>query len=242
MLTDTCKRQTGDRETLSSLIEHAWELSETDAIALQHQLAPEVVRADRFGDIRRVAGVDVAYDEQHGRQFAAAVVLDASSLDVVDHATARAPVQFPYIPGLFSFRELPAIGRAVQGLKSKPDLIVCDGHGVAHPRRFGLASHIGVWLNIPAIGCSKTRLLGDAEAPGLKRGEHAVLVDKGEVIGRVLRTQDNVKPLYVSIGHLISLPTACSWVLKLSPHYRLPETTRHADRMVRRLRARTKIY
>ncbi len=235
MLTDADKRPAEDLKTLSRLIAHSWKLSEADGIALQQRLAPEVIREDRLGDIRHVAGVDVAYNEKCRRQFAAAAVLDASSLDVVDCATVRESVQFPYLPGLFSFRELPAIGRALCGLKIKPDLIVCDGHGVAHPRRFGLASHLGVWFNIPTIGCGKTRLLGEAEAPGMKRGEHTALVDAGEVIGCVLRTQDNIKPLYVSIGHLISLPTACDWILRLSPHHRLPETTRQADGMVRRL-------
>ena len=218
---------------------HPWELNEADAIARQQCLASEVVREDRLGDIRYVAGVDAAYDEKYGQIYAAAVVLDAGSLEAVDCANTREAVQFPYVPGLFSFRELPAIGRAMERLKTRPDLIVCDGHGVAHPRRFGLACHLGVWLNIPTIGCAKTRLLGDAGAPGLKRGERTTLVDKGEVIGCVLRTQDNTKPLHVSIGHLISLPTACDWVLRLSPNHRLPETTRQADQMVRRLRART---
>jgi len=229
-------RQTKDRETLNRLIAHSWKLSEADAIALQQRLASEVIREDRFGHIRHVAGADVAYDEKHGRQYAAAVVLDAGSLEVVDCATARESVPVPYVPGLFSFRELPAIVRAIQGLKTKPDLIVCDGHGVAHPRRFGLASHLGVCLNIPTIGCGKTRLLGHAQTPGLKRGQRTALVHKGEVIGCVLRTRDNIKPLYVSIGHRISLQAACDWVLRLAPHYRLPETTRQADRMVRMLR------
>lgn len=186
-----------------------------------------------FNNIKYVAGVDVAYDEKIDKQIAAVVVLDPSTLEVFETSIAEDVTLFPYIPGLFSFRELPSIAKALSNLKTRPDLIVCDGQGIAHPRRFGLASHLGVLFDVPTIGCGKTRLLGHAEEPGIKRGDYSPLIDNGEIIGNSLRTQDNVKPVYVSIGHRISLQTACDWILKLSSKYRLPETTRHADHAVK---------
>ena len=186
-----------------------------------------------FNNIKYVAGVDVAYDEKIDKQIAAVVVLDPSTLEVLETSIAEDVTHFPYIPGLFSFRELPSIAKALENLKIRPDLIVCDGQCIARPRRFGLASHLGVLFDVPTIGCGKTRLLGHAEEPGIKRGDYSPLIDNGEIIGNSLRTQDNVKPVYVSIGHRISLQTACDWILKLSPKYRLPETTRHADHAVK---------
>lgn len=219
------------------LIQHAWDLDEADAILLQENLAGRVVAQDQSAAVRYIAGVDAAYDEKSNQQFAAAVVLDAeNAFSMVEFATAREPLRAAYIPGLFSFRELPTIVQAIRKLITAPDLIVVDGHGVAHPRRFGLACHLGVMFDIPTIGCSKTRLVGRSEEPGARRGAYAPLVDQGETIGRVLRTRDHVRPLYVSVGHFVSLPTACDWVLRLSVRYRLPETTRLADRIVRKLR------
>jgi len=184
-------------------------------------------------EIKTVAGVDIAYDKHSERLVAAAVVLDAASLAVLDSAVAQDIERFPYIPGLFSFRELPPIAMALQQLKIKPDLIVCDGQGIAHPRRFGLACHLGVLFDVPTVGCGKTRLIGDAETPERQRGASAPLIDHGEIIGSVLRTQDGIKPVFVSIGNRISLSTACEWILKFATKYRLPETTRQADQMVR---------
>lgn len=180
--------------------------------------------------------MDVAYDEQGNKQFAAAVVLDANSLELIEFSVAQETVKFPYVPGLFSFREIPTITKALIRLKTTPDLIVCDGQGVAHPRRFGLACHLGVMFNIPSIGCGKTRLFGDAGEPGPNRGDSSPLIDGGEIIGCVLRTQNKIKPIFVSIGHLISLKTACDWIIKLTPKFRLPETTRQADQLVKRLK------
>jgi deoxyribonuclease V len=193
-----------------------------------------VIKKDQLDAVKYVAGVDVAYDQKSGKLVAAAVVLDAGSLDVAETAIAEDVARFPYIPGLFSFREIPPIAKALKKLNISPDLIVCDGQGIAHPRLFGIASHLGVLFDVPTIGCAKTRLMGEAGQPEIQRGSHAPLTDHGEVIGNVLRTQDHVKPIYVSIGHRISLSTACDWILKLSPHYRLPETTRKADQTVRR--------
>ncbi len=216
-----------------SIIEHAWDISEAEALKLQQELATKVVKEDRFDNIQHVAGVDVAYAKEGDKLITAVVVLNAETLEVIETATTEDSVQFPYIPGLFSFRELPPLIKAFSKLKSTPDLVVCDGQGYAHPRRFGLACHLGVIFDVPTIGCGKSRLLGEFKTPDTERGAIAPLVDKGEVIGNVLRTQTDINPIYVSVGHRISLSTATEWVLKLAPQYRLPETTRQADQAVR---------
>lgn len=207
--------------------------SSDDLIADQRRLAGSVVRRDDLGEIRYVAGVDVAYARDDSRLVCAAAVLDARTLDVVEIATVNGVPAAAYRPGLFSFRELPVVLDAIDRLSALPDLVVCDAHGIAHPRRFGLASHLGVRRDVPTIGCAKTRLVGMHEAPAAERGATAPLVDADEVIGAALRTQDGVRPVYVSIGHRISLETACAWILRLSPRYRLPETTRAADHAVK---------
>lgn len=224
---------------ISPIITHPWDISECDAVLLQQELAPNVVQKDHFKKVECIAGVDATYDEQKDVLVAAVALLDASSLDLLELAAAHDAVRFPYVSGLFSFRELPPIIKALQKLETIPDLIICDGHGVAHPRRFGLACHLGVLFDIPTIGCSKTKLIGDAEEPGNERGDYSLLFDNGEVIGCVLRTRDNVKPVYVSVGHLVSLQTAREWVLKLAPRFRLPETTRLADQWVKRCMHKT---
>jgi deoxyribonuclease V len=218
---------------MEQAITHPWSLSESEALDLQRQMATRVERNDRLSDVHTIAGVDVAYDKHSDRLIAAAVVLDAESLTVIEQATAEDVAQFPYIPGLFSFRELPPIAKALRKLQLTPDLIVCDGQGIAHPRRFGLACHLGVLFDVPTIGCSKTRLIGEAEPPEKQRGAIAPLVDQGEIVGSVLRTQNGINPVFVSIGHRVSLSLACEWILRLSPKHRLPETTRQADQAVR---------
>jgi deoxyribonuclease V len=208
-------------------------VSEEQAVELQERLASSVITRDLLAkDARLVAGVDVAYATGTNRVFSAVAVFDAATLSLIETATAHAQTHFPYIPGLFSFREIPAVMAAMENLKCTPDLLICDGHGVAHPRRFGLASHLGVLYDVPAIGCAKTRLIGQAGDPGRERGDRADLMDRGEVVGAVLRTQRNVKPVYVSAGHRISLDTACEWILRLSPRFRLPEPIRAADHAV----------
>lgn len=220
---------------MEPLIQHQWNISEIEAINLQKMLAKKVIKEDQFAKISYVAGVDVAYCKHSDNIVAAIVILEADSLHVVESVAVQDTVVFPYVPGLFSFRELPPIVKAFRQLKTPPQLIVCDGQGIAHPRRFGLASHLGVLFDIPTIGCGKTRLVGEFQEPELKRGSHSLLIDAGEVIGGVLRTQDNIKPIFVSIGHRISLTTACAWILKLSPKFRLPETTRQADQLVNKI-------
>jgi deoxyribonuclease V len=216
-------------------INHPWNLNESEACLLQQELAAKVIKTDQFNEIQLVAGVDVAYEKNGDKLIAAAVILDANTLDIIETVTAEDRAQFPYIPGLFSFRELPPLIKAFAKLKYSPNLIVCDGQGYAHPRRFGLACHLGVIFDLPTIGCGKTRLLGEHREPDTRRGATAPLYDNNEVIGNVLKTQTGINPIYVSVGHRISLATACEWVLKLSHKYRLPETTRQADQIVRKM-------
>lgn len=205
---------------------------ENQYIAIQEQLSRKVIREDALGKVCTIAGVDVAYEKDGESVIAAITVLAIDTLEILEASTHTEKVSFPYIPGLFSFRELPPVLKAYEKLSIKPDLIVCDGQGYAHPRRFGFACHLGVTLDVPTIGCAKKRLLGEYQEPAESRGSYSDLIDKGEVIGRVVRTQDGIKPVFVSIGHKVGLETACQWVLRLSPSYRLPETTRTADHAV----------
>jgi deoxyribonuclease V len=218
---------------VKQVISHDWNLDESQALALQAQLAGKVERADRYGPVRLIAGVDVAYDKDSNRMVAAAVVLDAETLAPVETSIAEDIAQFDYIPGLFSFRELPAIGKALEQLQMTPDLIVCDGQGIAHPRRFGLACHLGVLFGVPTIGCGKSLLIGKYEPVAKKRGTVAPLIDNDEVIGAAVYTQDETKPVYVSTGHRVALASACDWIIRLSAQYRQPETTRAADHAVK---------
>jgi deoxyribonuclease V len=205
-----------------------------EAVAEQEELAPAVIRAVADGFAPRVAvGLDVAYAQDSDELVAAAAAIDLTTLATVDSAVVRGRTDFPYVPGLFAYRELPSLLKALELLKVEPDVLVCDGHGVAHPRRFGLACHAGVETGLPSIGVGK-QALGRYDMPGPDRGEWTPLIDEGETVGRALRTQQNVKPVFVSIGHKMDLDTACELVLKLSGKYRQPETTRAADQLCRR--------
>ncbi len=210
-----------------------WPTTAEEALAVQEQLRGQVYRIGPGpSEPQYVAGLDVAYD---GDDFVAAVVvLDGTTLEEVDRAVVRGRTSFLYVPGLFAFREVPGLLDALGKLQVTPDLLVCDGQGLAHPRRFGLACHLGVLTGIPSIGVGKTAFVGTFEEPGPQRGDSAELVLDDEVVGCVLRTQYKVKPAFVSIGHRISLETATSLVLRLAPKYRLPETTRAADQACRR--------
>lgn len=212
-------------------IDHSWKLTPLEAIALQKEFAQRVERADRLPAIRHVAGVDVGFEEDGRVTRAAVAVLSFPELELLESALARRPTEFPYVPGLLSFRELPAVLAALARLKTAPDLILCDGQGIAHPRRFGIACHLGVLLDLPAIGVGKTRLLGTHAEPPDVKGAWAPLLDKEETIGAVLRTRRGVKPVYVSIGHRVSLNTAIALTLACTTRYRLPETTRQAHRL-----------
>jgi len=206
-------------------------VSPKQAIDLQKQLAGSVVHADQFESIRWVAGVDVAYGRRGGPARAGVVVFDLTDLCVVEQASAVLPATFPYVPGLLTFREAPAAIAALERLRQPPDLLFCDGQGVAHPRRIGFASHLGLFLDLPAIGVGKSRLIGQHTEPGPNRGDWTPLTDKGDVIGAVLRSRPGCKPIYVSIGHRVSLTTAIGLVTRCLSGYRLPEPTRAADRL-----------
>jgi deoxyribonuclease V len=210
---------------------HRWNLTPAAAIALQTRLAAtvEVVRPRRA--IRFVAGADLAFSAD-GRSCLAAVVLwDMSKRMVVERHVAVRPLTFPYVPGLLSFREAPAVLAALRKLTCVPDAVMCDGHGRAHPRRFGLACHIGIITGLPTIGCAKSRLIGTHAEPAAERGSRAPLVHEDETLGTVLRTRAGVKPVYVSIGHRIDLREAEQVVLACAVRYRLPEPTRLADQL-----------
>lgn len=208
-----------------------WPTSATEAIALQKLLAGRVIADDWLGVVRYVAGLDVG-PEAGGREVRAAVaVLSFPDLRMADQVVARRPASFPYIPGLLSFREIPVLLDAVDRLGTRPDLLLCDGQGLAHPRRFGLACHLGVLTGIPSIGVAKSLLVGEHAPVPRERGAWRPLIHKGEVVGAALRTRTGVAPVYVSIGHCVSLDTAIEYVLACAPHYRLPETTRAAHRL-----------
>ena len=211
---------------------HPWPTAAQEAETIQDRLRPLAdLTSAGPAVVRTVAGLDVAYADD--RLAAAAVVLDAESLEVVEEATFLDRPAFPYVPGLFAFRELPALVGALRRLSVTPDLLVCDGHGIAHPKRFGLACHLGVLTGLPSIGVGKTRLVGSYDEPGGDRGAWSPVSDGGQVVGRVLRTQTGVRPVFVSVGHRADLDTACALTLKLAPRYRLPETTRRADHLSR---------
>ncbi|QQS53136.1 MAG: deoxyribonuclease V [Candidatus Competibacteraceae bacterium] len=210
---------------------HPWDLDPAAAIALQRNLRAHLMLSDQIGPVRRVAGVDVGFESGGGVTRAAVAVLRYPELEVLETAVARQPTTFPYMPGLLSFRELPAVLAALERLREPPDLLLCDGQGIAHPRRMGLASHLGLLVDIPAVGVAKTRLFGTHEPVPEARGAWAPLWAGGEIIGAVLRTRIGVKPLYVSSGHRVSLETAVAYVMGCCTRYRLPETTRHAHRL-----------
>lgn len=209
----------------------SWPTTVAAARAVQQQLRHRVVVRDRLRAPRTVAGIDVGFENDGQIARAAVVALDFPGLTVHEQVVARRKVRFPYVPGYLSFREIPVVLAALAKLRVRPDLLLCDGQGYAHPRRFGIASHLGVVTGIPSIGVAKSRLIGTHRAPALRRGAWAPLYDGAEVIGAVLRTRAGVKPLYVSIGHRISLETAIDLVLQCAPKYRLPETTRAAHRL-----------
>ena len=216
-------------------ISHPWDLPVADARALQARLAEQVITETTFdpGQVETVAGVDVGFPRRGAQAVAraAVVVLRLADLQPLDYARAEMPVPFPYVPGLLTFREGPVVLAALEKLCTWPDLFLFDGQGRAHPLRIGLASHLGLILDRPSIGCAKSRLTGSYDEPGQEVGDWAPLRAEDEVIGAVLRTRARVKPVFVSIGHRIDLPTAIDFVLRCGRGYRLPETTRYAHKV-----------
>lgn len=211
--------------------QHPWDLTPKEAISLQQQLREFVRTEDDYGAIDTVAGVDVGFEQKNTITRAAVAVLSFPSLEPLTSVIARQPTRFPYVPGLLSFREIPAVLEALQQLDELPDLLLCDGQGIAHPRRMGIASHLGLLIDRPTIGVGKSRLIGSYEEPGQEKGQWSPLIDKGEEIGCVLRSRSGVKPLYISPGHRVSLTAAREWVMQCLTRYRLPETTRWAHRL-----------
>lgn len=200
---------------------------------MQERLRGTVSRRNRLGRVRCVAGLDVAFEQRRTVARGAVVVLALPRLEIVERHVARLPLRFPYVPGLLSFREVPVLLAALAALEQRPDLLLCDGQGYAHPRRFGLACHLGVLADVPAIGVAKSRLIGEHGSVPAARGEWTALSDGAERIGAVLRSREGVRPLYVSSGHRIDLPTAVRYVMRCVTRYRLPEPTRLADRLSR---------
>ena len=215
----------------------SWPTTFEEAQALQEKLRSQVITSDDLGEVRAVAGVDAGYEPDPGAGAdsgavlarAAIVVLDYPSLRPIDYTVARRPATFPYVPGFLSFRETPAVIAAIEQLRVRPDLLICDGQGIAHPRRFGIACHVGLLTGIPAIGCAKSLLVGRYAPVPDERGATVPLVHRGEQVGAVLRTRPGTKPLFISAGHRISLATAIDYVMSCTTKYRLPETTRAAD-------------
>lgn len=221
----------GLSSAMAKSLEHRWDVSFAEAREIQNSLRQRVRQRGKLRNIEHVAGVDISI--RNDRAIAAVPVLRFDDLEIVDLAIVEQRVPFPYVPGYLSFRECPSILAAMKKLKIKPDLILVDGQGVAHPRRFGLASHLGVLLDTPSIGCAKTRFIGTHDEPAEEAGSYTDLWDhdaqgNDELIGAVVRTRDRVKPLYISVGHKLDLPTAIDLVLECGGGYRLPEPTRLA--------------
>jgi deoxyribonuclease V len=212
-------------------LQHPWDVTPDEAVAIQNRLRSHIVTRDDFGPVRLVAGIDIGFEDDGATTRAAVVVLHFPSLEPHASALVRCPTRFPYIPGLLSFREVPAALDALARLATPPDLLLCDGQGIMHPRRLGLACHLGLLSGIPAIGVAKSRLTGQHAPLPQERGAWVHAYDGDELIGAVLRTRSNVRPVYVSPGHRISLQSAIDYTMHCTPRYRLPETTRRAHNL-----------
>ena len=217
-------------------LEHRWNLTPKQAIALQRELSRRVVRNDDFTKIRRVAGADIALDKATNTGYAGVIVYSFPSLEEIERRWASGPLRFPYVPGLLSFREGPLLLKALAKLRTEPDLFLFDAQGIAHPRRFGLSSHLGVVLDKPAVGVAKSRLCGTHREPANRAGAWTKLRDRRETIGAVLRTRTNVKPVFISVGHRVALETAVELARACCDGTRIPRPTREADRWVSQLK------
>ncbi|MEH1895494.1 MAG: deoxyribonuclease V [Nostoc sp.] len=212
--------------------DHAWPSTLEEAIVIQEKLRDRVITEDKLREpIQYVAGVDMGFEADGTISRAAVAVLSFPDLQVIETSLAHRPTTFPYVPGFLSFREIPAVLDALEKITTIPDIILCDGQGIAHPRRLGIACHLGLLIDMPTIGVAKSRLVGKYEELPEAKGSTQPLIYNGETVGVVLRSRTGVKPLYISCGHRISLPTAIDYVLRCTPKYRLPETTRIADKL-----------
>lgn len=210
---------------------HPWKVTPREAMEIQERLRGMIRLRGNLRTIRTVAGADCSFDPREKTALAAVVVFRFPDLELVETRTATRRLDFPYIPGLLSFREAPVLLDAFSKLRTTPDLILFDGQGYAHPRRIGIAAHIGLLLDRPAIGCAKSRLIGEYREPGFRRGSRARLIDRGEVVGSVLRTRTGIRPIFVSVGHRCDLAAAVRVVLRCSDGFRIPKPTRVADRI-----------
>lgn len=215
---------------------HAWDLTPPEAIALQKKLAQRVILKKQFLKIRTVAGLDIAIDTENNEGIGGAIIFSFPDLECIEKKSARKKLNYPYIPGLLSFREIPALLEVIQNLKNEPDLFIVDGQGVAHPRNCGIASHLGLILDKPAIGCAKSLLCGEYREPGKKAGSVSVLEMKRKVIGAVVRTRTNVKPVFISPGHKIDLKSSVKIILQCCDGFRIPKPTRETDHYVNALK------
>ena len=213
-----------------------WDVTPQEAVRLQQAWRERVETQDRYGPLQYVAGADMAFDPETNIAFAGVIVYRLPELEEVERRMARRKLRFPYVPGLLSFREGPVLLAAFARLRVSPNVILIDGHGVAHPRRFGIACHLGLLLDCPTIGCAKSILVGEAVEPGAQAGSVAPLVDKGETVGMALRTRGQVRPIYVTIGHRVSLGSAVRIVAQCVDGFRIPKPTREADHWVGELR------
>ncbi|NEO31537.1 MAG: deoxyribonuclease V [Symploca sp. SIO3C6] len=210
---------------------HPWPATVKEAKIVQQQLQPEVITSDQLEEVLYIAGVDVGFEDNGRISKAAVAVLSFPDLQLQEQGIAKCPTTFPYIPGFLSFREVPVILDALEQINTVPNLILCDGQGIAHPRRFGLACHLGVLTDIPTIGVAKSLFIGKHDELAEEKGNWQPLHHQGEIVGAVVRSRTRVKPIYVSIGHRLSLPTAINYTLRCTTKYRLPETTRWADKL-----------
>jgi deoxyribonuclease V len=215
---------------------HSWELSYSEAVQVQKELIKKLAFHPIKQTVKYVAGADISYSKNDPRIFGAVVVIELPEMKVIEVQTADDIATFPYIPGLLAFRELPVLCKIFSKIKQIPDVVICDGQGIAHPREMGIASHLGLLLDIPTVGCAKTRLVGEYGNVGLEKGSHTPLIFKGKVVGCVMRTRDSVKPVFVSPGHQIDLETAMTAINLCTTKYRLPEPTRLAHIYVNKLR------
>jgi len=215
---------------------HSWDLTPGEAIEVQQRLRNLVRLRPLAGPVSAIAGADISFNKFSETVYAGVVVLSLPALRIIESAGVRSVAKFPYVPGLLSFREAPSLLEAWEKLKTKPDVLMLDGQGIAHPRRFGIACHVGVLLDLPTIGCAKSILVGRYGELGLEAGSRSPLVDRGEQVGVALRTKNKVSPVYVSPGHLIDLDSAVDLVLRSTGKYRQPEPTRQAHLLVNRLR------
>jgi deoxyribonuclease V len=215
---------------------HSWDLTPKEAVALQRELAGRVDTRVPLQRCDLIAGADVSYNRFSPIFYAAVVVLRTSDWSIVETQEVVRHSPFPYVPGLLSFREGPALVEAFRKLQCRPDAVMIDGQGIAHPRRFGIASHLGLWLDVPTLGCAKSLLIGKYKEPGKRRQSMTRLMDRDDVIGSIVRTRDTVKPVFVSVGHKIDQASAVRLVLQSARGYRIPEPTRQAHLHVNVLR------